>query len=360
MNILQNVDLINYNTLKISVKADYLINLDSEDTISQINSVFRDHHKLLLGEGSNVLFVNDWKGVVILVRLKGVKIIRENNDHVWLEVMAGENWHELVNYCVDMGWGGIENLALIPGTVGAAPVQNIAAYGQNFCDVCDSVKFCYWGDSRCAVLDNQSCEFRYRDSIFKHSLNNKGLVLSVVIKLNKNPVLETSYSSTSVKNESLQKELTKESKDYYSIKDVYNAVISIRQRQLPDWTKFPSAGSFFKNPLVSKDKLIKLQSIIPDLQFYPPDNLSYKKLSNEEINDLKVVKIPAGRLLDYLGWRGKFVGNCGSFEKHALILTHNGRATGQEMYKYVQLLQKDVKDKLDVDLEMEVVKLIKI
>lgn len=356
MKIEESVNLINYNTLKLSAISKYLVQLDSLVDIPSIPVDIWNLPKLIIGEGSNILLTSDWDGLVILMRTKGKKIVKETQDNVWLELESGENWHDLVRWTVDNNWGGIENLALIPGTVGAAPVQNIAAYGQNFVDVCEQVAFRHW-DGTVEILNNVQCKFGYRDSIFKHEYKDKGIVTKVIIKLNKNPKLETGYFSVHVKNESLHSELKKTDKSEFGVKDVFEAVCAIRTRQLPDWKETPTAGSFFKNPVVIKAKLLELQAKVPELQYYPADQLSYKQINDSDFNKNEYFKIPAGRLLDDLGWRGKFVGHCGSFKKHAMILTHDGQATGIEMYDYVKLLQKDVKEKFGVELEMEVVKI---
>lgn len=354
MNIQQNHPIP--NTLQVHVKAKYLVDIKS---VQDLDTVYADPdlNKLpihILGTGSNTLFTQDFPGVVFRMQIKGKYVVNETQSDILLKFGAGEDWPNLVTYTVENNWGGIENLALIPGTVGAAPIQNIAAYGQNFEDTFESLEAYDVHTHRLQTFNRAECKFGYRDSYFKQAGKNKYVITSVTLKLSKRHQLETNYFSIGAKYESITSELEKIAQPPYTIKDVYLAVTNIRTRQLPDWQTTPTAGSFFKNPLISKEKYQQLQSQIPELQAYPADQLTYKQLNDEEFNKSKYVKVPTGRLLDFLGWKGKQVGNVTTFPNHALIVTHNGQASGKEILSYVKAMQTNLKQELDIDIEPEI------
>jgi len=299
------------------------------------------------------LFMEDFKGLVLNIRLKGKKIIEENDREVLIEVGAGENWHELVSYAVENNFGGIENLALIPGTVGAAPVQNIAAYGQNFSDVFNSLEAFDFKTGEIEKFDTKACGFAYRKSIFKE-YKDRYAVLRVKIKLKKNFLLETSYYQTGISHNSLKEEIRKISSGPYTLKNVYDAVINIRKGKLPDAAIVPTAGSFFLNPVVSREKFEELKKNIPELQSYPVDQLRYDGPEGISSGEDGLVKIAAGRLIESLGWLGKWIGNCGVSDKHALVIVTNGEASGREVLDFSEKIKKSVLDAYGIELENEV------
>ncbi|MCX6702881.1 MAG: UDP-N-acetylmuramate dehydrogenase, partial [Candidatus Wolfebacteria bacterium] len=289
------------NAFRVPVKAKYFAEIfDSNDAVQIIeNPEFKNIPKFVLGDGSNTLFTGDFDGLVLRVGIAGKKIIEENNGKVLLEAGAGENWHELVSFAVKNNLGGIENLALIPGTVGAAPVQNIAAYGQNFSDVFDSLEAFDFKTGKVKRFNAEACEFGYRNSIFK---KNKGryIVFTVRLRLSKNSELETSYYQTGISHNSLKEEIQKIAAGPHTLKNVYDAVINIRKRKLPDASLVPTAGSFFLNPAVSREKFEELKKNIPDLQCYPADQLRYKNPEEVYFGEKDLVRVAAGRLIEKL------------------------------------------------------------
>ncbi|MHA2055300.1 MAG: UDP-N-acetylmuramate dehydrogenase [Candidatus Hodarchaeales archaeon] len=356
MRILKNKSLKNLNTLKVNVNAKYFVEVESDDELKEaILFVKSKRLKIfILGSGSNILFTKDFDGLVIKNSIKGKRITHQTDKYIHLQAGGGEDWHNLVNWTVGKGYGGVENLALIPGTVGAAPVQNIAAYGQNFSDVFVSLEAVNISNGESERFYNKECEFGYRSSIFKKHSKNKYAVKLVTIQLNKQPKLATSYYMTGISYASIKGELEKNAKKPYEVKDVYNAVVNIRREKLPDWKKTPTVGSFFLNPVISIKKLKELQKKIGALQYYPLDQLYYPKLKEIDLNKQGYVKVPAGRLLDELGWRGRKVGNCWMYDRHALVLVHNGKANGKEILKFSKIVQKDCYKHFGIHLETEV------
>ncbi len=349
-------ELQEYTTMRVQAQARYFMDIQSEQDlfVCVTDPLLREYPVFVLGGGSNVLFVHDYAGVVVHMNIKGIEVVAESATMITLKVAAGEKWNDLVEYAISHDWGGIENLIMIPGTVGAAPVQNIAAYGQNISDVFVSLEAYEIGTGAIKVFDASMCQFGYRDSIFKHALRNQYIISSVTIKLAKHPELNTGYFSQMRHNDSVLKELSSLATEPYTVKDVSLAVSHIRARKLPDVTTTPSVGSFFLNPVVTKKKLASLQERIPDLQYYPVDNLSYEELHSPTFDHTTHVKVAAGQLLDVRGWAGKVVGNCSMHGNHALVVTHNGNATGEELYEFIQLVQQDCLDAYGIELETEV------
>lgn len=356
MEILKNYNLSKLNTLGINVEAKYFIEVKNEKDLEKLFVLpeFKNNKKVFLGGGSNVLFTKDFDGMVVKISTLGKKIIEENEKIVFLEVNAGENWHDLVTYVVDNNWGGIENLAYIPGTVGAAPVQNIAAYGENFSDVFESLDAFNIETGKIEKFDKKECEFGYRNSVFKKELKGKYIILRIRINLSKNPKIEDSYYQIGIARDSIKEELQKIATPLFTIKDVYQAVVNIRKRKLPDTDKMHSVGSFFLNSIVSQDKYQELKNKVPELQCYPPDQVSYKKLDDPILQKKDSVKIASGRLLQELGWLGKWVGNVGIHDRHALIVVTNGKATGEEVLNFAKLVQESYFDNYGIKLETEV------
>lgn len=355
MDFKENASLRDYNTFRVNVKARFFADNANENDILEIinNPRFRNIPWLVLGGGSNILFTKDFDGLVIKPAVLGKRIVKEDSNTVVLEVGAGENWHELVTYAVNNNWGGIENLALIPGTVGAAPVQNIAAYGQNFSDAFESLEALNLESGELERFNFDACKFTYRDSVFKRS-NGKYLVLRVALKLSKKPELETSYYQIGISHNSIKGELEKIASKPYTIKDVYNAVINIRSKKLPNPAQIPNAGSLFLNPTVSREKYETLKKTDPELQCYSVEQLYYKDQNELTLSKESFVKVAAGRMLEKLGWLGKWHGNCGVHDKHALIIVTNGKASGKEILDFSDEIRKDLFKNYGIEVKSEI------
>lgn len=331
-----------YNSLQVEASAKYFLEANKVEDLINLppESVF------VLGEGCNTLFTKDWPGLVIKNNLQGREIISENADEVMIKIASGEDWHQFVSWAVENNWSGIENMAYIPGTVGAAVAGNIAAYGQAMDETLVSVETLEIASGKSKVFTKGQCALHYRHSIFQDELKGQFFITSATVRLSKTAHFATNYYS---RRESLQTELQKiKPSGNFSIKDVFQAVINIRTQKLPDWRTIGTAGSFFKNPFVTQEKLVALQTEISELQAYPTTGMDYPK--NFVANS---VKIPAGRLLDELGWRGRRIGNVGTYDKHALVVVNYG-ATGQEVYEFAEMMRNDVKKNYDVTLEYEV------
>lgn len=331
MDLQQNVSLKPYNTFGIDVSAEYFICLSDINALSEITALPQQKH--ILGGGSNILLTQPVKGLVIQNKLSGITTIKEDENNVWLQVAAGEIWHNLVLFAINNGWGGIENLALIPGTAGASPMQNIGAYGMEAKETIESVTFWLWDEQTFVTYKNDQCEFGYRDSIFKHSLKDKAFITSVVYKLDKQPKYNTSYGA-------IAQELENMSVHELSVKAIANAVINIRTSKLPDPKKIGNAGSFFKNPTISKVHFRVLYCKYPDMPSYP-------------VNDT-MVKIPAGWLIEKCGWKGYKAGGTGVHEKQALVLVNYGNAKGSDIWSLSSQIVSSVKERFDIELEREV------
>jgi UDP-N-acetylmuramate dehydrogenase len=354
MQIHKDYDLTNLNTFGVKATAKFFAEVHSVDDLLDVFKTpeFRENKKLFLGGGSNILFTQDFYGIVIKVSILGKQIVKEDENNVIIEISAGENWHDIVTYTVENNWGGIENLALIPGTVGAAPVQNIAAYGQNLSDVFESLDAFNSETGGIEKFDKEQCEFAYRGSVFKTRFKGKYLVTKIRLKLSKKTNLETSYYQIGISRDSIKEEMSKTNQGPYSIKDVYNAVVNIRRRKLPDPSKIPTAGSFFLNAVVSKEKYEELKKQVPELQCYPPDQLNY--VNPESVKNLDFVKIATGRLLQDAGWLGKWIGNVGIHDRHALVVVTNGKASGQEILKFAEGVMSSIYEKYGIQLVPEV------
>lgn len=334
MTITENISLKNYNTFGIEVFAAKMLVIQSESDIQTFITTKTPYTNcLILGGGSNLLFTHDIEGFVLKNEIKGIEVVSETEKEIYLKVGAGENWHELVLHCVAKNWGGLENLSLIPGCVGAAPIQNIGAYGVEIKDVFHQLEAIHLETGTKKVFSQVECKFAYRDSIFKNELKGQYIITSVILKLSKNPTLNTSYGD-------IEKELKKLPHKPYTIKDISDAVISIRQSKLPNPAEIGNAGSFFKNPTIQKSKFQRLRGEYPDMPSYP--------LSEKQI------KIPAAWLIQQCGWKGKRLGNYGVHEKQALVLVNYGGAKGQDIYQLSTDILQSVKDRFGIELEREV------
>ncbi len=289
--------------------------------------------RFVLGGGSNVLLTHNLHGIVLHNKIKGIEKVKENADHVWVTVGAGEVWHDFVMYAIANHWAGIENLALIPGTVGAAPIQNIGAYGVEVKAVIDCVTGWHWDMKQLVPFYNSECAFGYRDSIFKHQLKDKVFITSVTFRLNKKPNYNTSYGA-------IEQELQKMGITEPSIAAIADAVIAIRSSKLPNPREIGNAGSFFKNPTIPIEQYNILKETFPTIPSYPV---------NEES-----VKVPAGWLIEQCGWKGFRAGDAGVHEKQALVLVNYGHATGGAVWDLSDNILKTVHDKFHIQLEREV------
>ena len=335
MNVIENYPLIKLNTFGIDVKAKYFTSINTVNELIEIkkSEKFKDHELLILGGGSNILFTKDFNGLVILNNIKGKEIVDQNDDSIILKIGAGENWHELVMYCVDNGWAGIENLSLIPGNTGTAPMQNIGAYGVEIKETFVELEALEISSGKIVKFSNSECEFGYRESVFKNKMKNKYIILNITLELNKNPILNINYGDIKAILETKKIETP-------TIKDVSNAIISIRQRKLPDPKKIGNSGSFFKNPIIDINLLKLIEKKYPNV-------VSYKINENE-------FKIAAGWMIEKAGWKGKKFNNFGVHENQALVLVNYGLANGKEIFNLSEKIILDIKEKFGITLEREV------
>lgn len=334
MEIVRNISLKPYNTFGIDVTAEFFLEVTNEQMLPAITGDSSlPLQRCVLGGGSNILLTKPVTGLLLHNRLRGVEVIREDENHVWVKVCSGEVWHDFVMFAISKGWSGIENLALIPGTVGASPMQNIGAYGVEVKDTIESVSFWHWEENKFITYSNTDCDFGYRDSIFKHELKDKVFITAVVYRLNKTPNFNTSYGAIS-------QELEKMGVTDISIRAIADAVIAIRSSKLPDPKEIGNSGSFFKNPTISKTLFDALKEQYPDIPSYP-------------VSD-SMVKVPAGWLIEQCGWKGKREGDAGVHAKQALVLVNYGAATGAEIWNLSGEVLTSVKNKFGIDLEREV------
>ncbi len=334
MHIQKDFSLKPFNTFGISEIAHQFVELRSEEELPEIGSATQFYGNVkVLGGGSNILLTEPVSGFVVRNCLSGISVLEENETHVWLQVKAGENWHNLVMFCVNQNLGGIENLALIPGCVGAAPMQNIGAYGVEVKNCVDTVTAWHWEEQKFISLRKEECNFGYRDSIFKRELKDKVLITSVTFRLDKIHCINTSYLG-------LQQRLEDMGVSEPSIKNVAEAVISIRKEKLPDPDKIGNAGSFFKNPVIAKSHLHELQQHYPTMPFFP--------FSENEI------KVPAGWLIEHCGWKGFREGDAGVHPKQALVLVNYANAKGSDIWNLSEKILASVQEKFGILLEREV------
>ena len=327
-----NKNLKEYNTFGISVKAEMFAVFSSIEELKQILSFRNDKKLLVLGGGSNLLLTKDFDGLVIKNEIKRFEVIEETASEVIVESGAGENWHEFVLNCIDKGFGGIENLSLIPGSVGASPMQNIGAYGVEIKDVFESLSAYHIASGEIHYFDKTKCEFGYRESIFKNKVKGEYIILTVTFRLTKNPTINSSYGA-------INEQLKVMGIQVPTIKELSAAVIAIRQSKLPDPKIIGNAGSFFKNPTVDNVLLEKIQENYPDIPNYPAENGR---------------KLAAGWLIEKAGWKGRTFDNYGVHKLQALVLVNYGNCTGQEIFDLSSQIIQDVFEKFGVLLEREV------
>lgn len=333
MEVRENYSLKNYNTFGIDVKCRYFVESDTESEFLEFVSSYelKPEEIMVLGEGSNFLFTDDFDGTVFYPTIKGMEIVEENDEHVWVRIGAGEIWDDFVAWAVERGYGGVENLSFIPGHVGAAPVQNVGAYGMEAGDTIERVEAIQIEEARKDVIDAADCRFAYRDSIFKGEWKNKYIITYVVFRLTKAPEFRLNYGS-------VQEELQK--LGAVNLKNIRQAIIHIRQAKLPDVKELPNAGSFFKNPVVPREQAEQLKKKYPELPVYPVDE--------------ERVKLAAGWLIEQCGWKGKDLGKAGVYEKQALILVNRAEASGVEVAHLANEVKKSVFMTFGVWIEPEV------
>ena len=333
MQIHEGFSLVPYNTFRIDVKARYFSTFLNIDELSELTTQFSQLTNLVLGGGSNILFTKDYDGAILKNEIKGIELQHEDADHVYVKVGAGENWHQFVLHCIHHNWAGVENLSLIPGNIGASPIQNIGAYGVELDDVFWSLEAFHLSEKKIHTFTATDREFGYRDSVFKNRYKNEFAILSVTFQLKKKPIYHIGYGA-------ITEELEKMGVKDLSIKAVSQAVINIRSSKLPDPQKIANAGSFFKNPEVATEKYEALKLQFPNIVAYPLAKGS--------------VKLAAGWMIEQCGWKGYRKGDAGCHAKQALVLVNYGNATGKEIYDLSEEILQSVKNKFDVFLEREV------
>jgi len=324
------------NTFGVEATAKYFAELTCRDEILEFinNPEYQHLPKLILNGGSNILFTGDFDGVVMKLNTGHMKVVKEDNDNVWVEAGAGVKWDDLVNFCADNDWAGLENLSMIPGNVGAAPVQNIGAYGVEQKDCFCRLQAVELATGKELEFSKHACLFGYRNSIFKHELKGKMLILSVTYRLSKNSKFNTQYGT-------IKQELEKMDVRHITVKSIGEAVRRIRRAKLPMPEEVGNAGSFFKNPVVDKHKYYMLSNDHPGLVAHPVDKTHYK--------------ISAAWLIDSLGWKGKQRGDAGVWHAHALVLVNYGNATGKQIINLADDIRRSVFNAYGIELEPEVV-----
>ena len=334
MEVLSNYNLKNLNTFGVSCVATYFVECNNLETLSSIikSTIFKENKHLIIGGGSNLLFTQNFDGLVIKNSIEGIEIFEENDTEITLKVGAGEEWNSLVNYCVNHNYGGIENLSLIPGCVGAAPIQNIGAYGVEISNVLYKVEGIDIDNNTLKTLTKETCKLGYRDSIFKNELKGKFIITSIYIKLQKNPTINVSYGDVA-------KKLSHIPNSKISIKDVSESICSIRTEKLPNPKEFGNAGSFFKNVVVSKPFFYNLQVQYPTIPNYIVEN---------------GVKIPTAWLIEQCGFKGLQIGNVGCYKNQPLVIVNYGNASGKEIFNYSTKIIDAVNQKFGITLEREV------
>jgi len=334
MKIQENISLKPFTTFGIDKKAKFFARVS---TLAELKSALiaakeKEFPVLILGGGSNILLTQDVEGLVIKLEIKGIQVVKEDEDHLWVEVGAGEVWHELVMHCIAQNWAGLENLSLIPGTVGASPMQNIGAYGVEIKNVFSSLQAMDRDTLEIHSFDGEACQFGYRESIFKQALKNKYVITSVTFLLAKKPEFRLEYGA-------IQEVLQGKGVQHPSLREVSEAVIEIRQSKLPDPKEIGNAGSFFKNPSIPSNQFEELRVLHPNLPGYP---------SSEG------VKVAAGWLIEQAGWKGKRIGQVGVHAKQALVLVNYGDGSGEEIKKLSEQIQASVMAKFGIQLQTEV------
>jgi UDP-N-acetylmuramate dehydrogenase len=333
MPIEKNISLRSYNSFHFEVNASTFISVKSVEELQEILFTGVKEPLLVLGGGSNILLTHKVIERVLKIDITGIEEVKEETSHIYVKAGAGENWSDFVQYTLSRNWGGLENLSLIPGNVGATPIQNIGAYGVELKDVFFELEAYDRLEKKVYAFGVNDCKFGYRDSIFKSERKNRYIILNVTFRLNKTPLLKTSYGA-------IREELRKMNVKSATILDISKAVIAIRRSKLPDPKDIGNAGSFFKNPVVDQAQFLTLSKKYTDLPAYPHEDLS--------------VKLAAGWLIEQCGWKGYRTGDAGVHANQALVLVNYGNATGKEIFDLSERIQKSVHKKFDIQLEHEV------
>lgn len=333
MEILQHQSLTSLNTFGIQASSEHFGNAKTIEDVQQGLTFSRDKKLLVLGGGSNLLLLKDFSGITLHVDIKGIEKLGEDDEYYYVKVAAGENWHEFVLWCISQNLGGVENLSLIPGNVGAGPMQNIGAYGVEIKDVFYELEAIHQKDLTLHKFSNNQCEFGYRSSIFKTHAKDQFIILNVTFRFHKESRLNTSYGA-------IEEKLHDKGISNPDMKDVSDAVIAIRSSKLPDPAIIGNAGSFFKNPVVSKSEFDLIKKQNADVSAYPQAD--------------GTVKVAAGWLIEKAGWKGKRYDNYGVHKDQALVLVNYGGANGEDIYNLSEKILQDVKSKFGIILEREV------
>lgn len=335
MEVKENISLRPFNTFGIDVQARYFGSFHSVDELLFLlnEKRYAGLQHLVLGGGSNILLTKDIDGLVLKNDIGGIELVDESDDHFFIRAGAGENWHGLVMYCVENNYAGIENLSLIPGNVGAAPMQNIGAYGVEIKDIFHDLDAIHKKERTFRKFELKDCGFGYRESVFKNRFKDQYIITHVTFRLNKIPVFNTSYGA-------LKQELDKSGETKLTVKSISDAVIAIRSSKLPDPRVTGNAGSFFKNPQISHQRYSELKEQFPEMPSFPVDD--------------KFVKVPAGWLIEQCGWKGYRNGDAGCYPKQALVLVNYGNAKGMEIFKLSEEIIESVNERFNIQLDREV------
>lgn len=337
--IQQHFSLKKYNTFSIDAYARYFASFDSLEILESLLDTLKEEteSKMILGGGSNVLFTKDFDGLILKNEIKGIQIVHEDEHHAYIKAGAGENWHSLVINSIAKDLGGLENLSLIPGNVGASPMQNIGAYGVEIKDVFHCLEAYSFEDKRVITFSNNDCEFGYRESIFKKKFKDRFVILNATFRLHKDRRYNISYGA-------IREELEKMQVDTLSFKAVSDAVIRIRSSKLPDPAQIGNAGSFFKNPVVGEQQFQAMQLENSGVELKIPH---FKTESGK-------YKIPAGWLIEQCGWKGYRKDDAGCYEKQALVLVNYGTATGRDILMLSDQIKRSVMERFAIALDTEV------
>jgi UDP-N-acetylmuramate dehydrogenase len=335
MEIQQNISLKPYNTFGIDATAKYFASFNSINDLEEIlnSRLPTSGSRLILGGGSNIHITKNCDGLVLKNEIKGIELIKEDEKYLYVKAGAGENWHQFVLHCLKHNYAGVENLSLVPGNVGASPMQNIGAYGVEIKDIFYQLEAYHLNDKVAHTFSLNDCEFGYRESVFKRKYKDQLVITSVIYRLFRQPHFNTSYGAINAELENMGvKELT--------IQAISQAVVNIRSSKLPDWKIVGNAGSFFKNPIIKEEQLYHLKDSYPNIVFFPAGE--------------GYVKLAAGWLIEQCGWKGYKEGDAGCYPMQALVLVNYGNAKGEEIYRLSEKIIQSVKEKFDVTLEREV------
>ena len=335
LQIQKDISLKPYNTFGIDVKAKYFVDIKEEQDLVDLFSdpQWQSTSRMVIGGGSNILFTEDFDGLIIRMNIKGISYEISKDEHILANAGGGEVWNDFVNYCVEHNFCGVENLSLIPGSVGAAPVQNIGAYGVELKDVFVSCRAFEISSCTFKTFSLEDCQFDYRESIFKQELKNKYIICSVMFRLSAVQKLNTSYGA-------IEAELLKREIVHPDIQDISRVVSEIRVSKLPDPSTIGNAGSFFKNPIISKEEFDLIHKQFPEIVYFFVNN--------------NKVKLAAGWLIEQCGWKGKVVGHTGTWKNQALVLVNHGNATGKEVFDFSETIINSVFEKFGVRIQREV------